>query len=179
MIKLLSPKMTMCDTCALYEVSNVLWAWWSWQWGRMQKHCASWVQITRQWNRGSKIALLSLFGHRRPRPLDLKFSEMLNFAPAIFFTEKMATWQIKIMLYSQDPSYRLLLNRDSLKLRWHDGPAVAWLIKHLGAMGLQMVPNCDLTLKKRALKHPLGEYFGTEDKMAVIVQQNLKKSEKI
>ena len=32
-----------------------------------------------------------------------------------------------------------------------------------------LAPNCDLTLKTRASKHPLEEYFGTKDKMAVIM----------
>ena len=31
----------------------------------------------------------------------------------------------------------------------------------------------DLTLKMRASKRPLGEYFGTKDKMAIIVQQHM------
>ena len=35
----------------------------------------------------------------------------------------------------------------------------------------EMAPNRDLTLKIRASKYCLGEYFGTKDKMAVIVQQ--------
>ena len=44
----------------------------------------------------------------------------------------------------------------------------------------EMAPNRDLTLKTRASKRPLGEYFGTKDKMAAIVQQNLeKKKEKL
>ena len=33
-------------------------------------------------------------------------------------------------------------------------------------------------LKTRAYKRPSGEYFGTYDKMAIAVQQNLKKKKK-
>ena len=68
------------------------------------------------------------------------------------------------LTYSWDPLSRGLLNRCSLKPWLHDGPTVAWLIKRLGAMGLQtlwtimeshkitneIAPNRDLTLKTRA-----------------------------
>ena len=42
----------------------------------------------------------------------------------------------------------------------------------------EMAPSRDLMLKMRVSKRPREEYFGTKDKMAVIVLQNLKKKTK-
>ena len=91
---------------------------------------------------------------------------------------------------SRNPLSRGSLNCDWLKPRLHDNPAVARLIKCLGAMGVQtlqtivenhkitneIAPKRYLTLKMRASKHPLEVYFGTKDKMAIIIQQNLEKT---